>query len=104
MLATVRSVGESDLFTASQNEAPVSAGGFVSFVSLPFDLSRAHRVQAVLPASIQQFDARRQFLDLEDDFRDLLGDNPALITGLFPQESPRWLTAKSELGSDNYIG
>ena len=104
MLATVRSVGETDSFTADYYDVPASGGGFISFVSPPFDFTRALRFQAVSPASSQHFEARRHVFDLEDDFRDLLGDNPALLTGLLPQESPRWLTAKCELGIEIYIG
>jgi hypothetical protein len=104
MLATVRSAGEIDSFTASHHGAAVSAGGFISFVSPPFELARVRRFQAVLPAFIQHFDARRLVLDTDEDYRDLLADNPALLTGLLPQEAPRWQTASCELGSDNYIG
>ncbi len=102
MLATVRSVGES--FDASLCEAPLGASEFVSFVSPPFDFTRAFRFQAVLPVSTQHAEPRRNAFDLDEDFRDLLGDNPALLTGLLPPDSPRWLTSKCELGSDNYIG
>jgi hypothetical protein len=104
MLATVRTVGECDSFAMSPHEAPANAGGFVSFVSPPFDLGRAHRFHAVLPASMYHFEARRIVLELEDDYRALLADNPALLTGLLPQEAPRRYSALAELGSDNYIG
>jgi hypothetical protein len=104
MLATVRTVVETDSFTASHHAAFASAGGFVSFVSPPIDFTRAYRFQAVLPASSPHVDACRLVLDLDDDFRDLLTDNPALLTGRLPRESPRWQSAGYELGSDNYIG
>jgi hypothetical protein len=104
MLATVRSVDECESFNASQCEAPLGTSGFVSFVSPPFDFTRAFRFQAVLPVSAQHAEPRRNALDLDEDFRDLLADNPALLTGLLPPDSPRWLTSRCELGSDNYIG
>jgi hypothetical protein len=104
MFATVRNVGESDSFFASHNEASANAGGFVSFVSPPFDLTRVRRFQAVLPAPIQHVDLRRLVVELDEDYRDLLTDNPALLTGLLPQESPRSYAMTCEMGSDNYIG
>ena len=102
MLATVRSVSES--FDTGHREASLGASEFVSYVSPPFDFTRAFRFQAVLPVSAQHAEPRRNAFDLDEDFRDLLGDNPALLTGLLPPDSPRWLTSKCELGSDNYIG
>ncbi|HEV8058280.1 MAG TPA: hypothetical protein VGP68_00275 [Gemmataceae bacterium] len=104
MLATVRTVGQSDTCVTSHTEGAVKAGGFVSFVSPPFDLPRVRRFHAILPVSIQHVDARRFVFDLDEDDRDLLADNPALLTGLFPQEAPRWQAVAYELGSDNYIG
>src|SRR5258708_462756 len=104
MLATVRTVGETDSFATSLHDAPGGASGFVSFVSPPCDLRRAHRFHAGLPSSIQNIEARRLVVELEDDYRALLTDNPALLTALLPQEQPRWHAAAYELGSDNYIG
>jgi hypothetical protein len=104
MLATVRTVGEADSFTTSLHEAQEGASGFVSFVSPPFDFRRAHRFHAVLPPSIKNVEACRLVMEMEDEFRALLADNPALLTGMLPQEAPRWQTAAYELGSDNYIG
>lgn len=104
MLATVRTVGEIDSFTMSLYDAPGGASGFVSFVSPPCDLRRAHRFHAALPPSIQHIEARRLVVELEDDYRALLTDNPALLTALLPQEPPRWHAPTYELGSDNYIG
>jgi hypothetical protein len=57
-----------------------------------------------LPPSIQHIEARRLVVELEDDYRALLTDNPALLTALLPRESPRWNSTAYELGSDNYIG
>jgi hypothetical protein len=104
MLATVRTVGESDSFTTSVLDGPRGASGFVSFVSPPFDLRRAHRFHAVLPSSAPHAEARRLVVEFEDEFRAALTDNPALLTGLFPRETPRWQATAYELGSDNYIG
>ncbi len=104
MLATVRTSGQSDSCVASHSDVAVKAGGFVSFVSPPFDLPRLRRFQAILPVTVQHVDVRRFVFDLDEDDRDLLADNPALLTGLLPQESPRWQAVAYELGSDNYIG
>jgi hypothetical protein len=101
MLATVRSNGESDSITASLPDG--SAGGFVSFVSPASDVARQRRFHAVLPA-VHAFDVRRIVIDQDEDYRHVLGDNPALLNGLLPQEAPRWLAMVYELGSDNYIG
>ena len=68
------------------------------------DLVRARRIQGILPALIQSFEARRLVLDVGEDYHQVLGDNPALLTGLLPQEAPRVLAMAFELGSDNYIG
>jgi hypothetical protein len=104
MLATVRSPGEVESsFTTMQGDS-TSAGGSVSFVTTAYDLLRARRIQGILPAAIQSFDARRLVLDAGEDYHDVIGDNPALLTGLLPQESPRALCLAYELGSDNYIG
>ena len=53
---------------------------------------------------MQAFEARRLGLDRDEDYHDVLGDNPALLNGLLPQEAPRALALAYELGSDNYIG
>jgi hypothetical protein len=104
MLATVRSHGATDSSIATLQGESASAGGFISFVSSEYDLVRARRIQCVLPAAMQCFEARRLVLDVDEDYRQVLGDNPALLTGLLPQEAPHVLTLAYELGSDNYIG
>ncbi len=101
MLATVRSNGEGDSFTASLSDG--GAGGFVSIVSPACDVARPRRFQTVLPA-VHAFDVRQIVIDQDEDYHHLLGDNPALLNGLLPQEAPRWLAMVCELGSDNYIG
>ncbi|CAN5425842.1 hypothetical protein BH10PLA2_BH10PLA2_38540 [soil metagenome] len=104
MLATVRSTGESDSSLAGLQGGSASAGGTVSFVTNAFDLARARRIQGILPAAMQNFEARRLVLDQGEDFHDVLTDNPALLTGLLPQEATRGFALAYELGSDNYIG
>jgi hypothetical protein len=104
MLATVRSHGATDSSIATLQGESASAGGFISFVSSEYDRVRARRSQCDLPAAMHCIEARRLGLDEDEDYRQVLGDNPALLTGLLPQEAPHVLTLAYELGSDNYIG
>jgi hypothetical protein len=104
MVATVRTSGESNAFTASPQIANAGAGGFVSFVSPACEFVRTRRMQTVVPAASQSVDVRRFVLDQGEDYHLALADNPALLTGLLPYEAPRWLAIACELGSDNYIG
>jgi hypothetical protein len=104
MLATVRSTGDSESSLAVLPGDSACAGGSVSYVTSAYDLARARRIQGILPAAMQNFEARRLVLDQDEDFHDVLTDNPALLTGMLPQEAPRSFPIVYELGSDNYIG